>query len=68
MGCSPENNVSPTIIPLATDPIFYKFKESWLKLKQINETKPYNPDDEVRNHLRSQELFRIKNKSNFNIF
>ena len=67
MGCRP-GNPSPIITPLATDPIFYKFRDSWMKMKLLNDTKPYNPDDETRKYIRSREEFYLKNKSNFNIF
>jgi len=56
MGCKQDSNL-PNVLPLATDSRFFKFRQTWLNLKQQNEKKPYDPEAETRYFMKSQEAF-----------
>jgi len=53
MGCRPDIKFA-TIDKNYKDIGFFTFREAWLRLKKQNEIKPYDPDEEIRNNLRSQ--------------
>jgi len=63
MGCRQDENL-PDALPLATDSKFFKFRQTWMNLKKQNQQKPYDPDAEMRNFIKSQDSF-YKSGCNF---
>lgn len=54
MGCRPDIKFT-SLDPSFKDIGFFTFRDAWIKLKRQNEVKPYDPDEEIRNNLRSQQ-------------